>query len=241
MKAKEAQSDLPFDPFDLRGTKVEYRRNPRARQYILRIENERAVRITIPRGGSRREAEKFLLRRRDWVEGQLERARRLEPGPRAWRAGSKIDYRGERVVLRVECGAPDCRIRLGDDLFRVGQSDLDDLRQVLLPQLMHKARDVLGSRLLQLAQRHGCRVKRVTIRAQRTRWGSCSSRGTISLNWRLLQAPPWVADYIMIHELMHLREMNHSGRFWKEVARACPGYEKAERWLKKEGRRVLDQ
>jgi predicted metal-dependent hydrolase len=73
------------------------------------------------------------------------------------------------------------------------------------------------------------------VRAQKTRWGSCSARGTISLNWRLIQAPPGVVDYLIIHELMHRREMNHSARYWKLVAQAFPDYRRAEQWLKKSG------
>ena len=76
------------------------------------------------------------------------------------------------------------------------------------------------------------RVQRVTVRNQRSRWGSCSRRGTISLNWRLVQTPEFVRDYIVLHELAHLREMNHSPRFWREVARLCPNFAEAEKWLK---------
>jgi predicted metal-dependent hydrolase len=72
----------------------------------------------------------------------------------------------------------------------------------------------------------------VTVRNQRSRWGSCSRRGTISLNWRLVQAPGFVRDYLVLHELAHLKEMNHSRRFWSEVARLCPDFAEAERWLK---------
>jgi predicted metal-dependent hydrolase len=73
------------------------------------------------------------------------------------------------------------------------------------------------------------------VRNQRSRWGSCSPRGTISLNWRLIQAPPNVRDYIILHELCHLRQMNHSDRFWREVASVCPDYQRAELWLKRNG------
>jgi predicted metal-dependent hydrolase len=75
-------------------------------------------------------------------------------------------------------------------------------------------------------------VRRVTVRNQRSRWGSCSRRGTISLNWKLIQAPPFVRDYIILHELMHLRQMNHSARFWREVENVCPEYQVAGKWLK---------
>ena len=70
------------------------------------------------------------------------------------------------------------------------------------------------------------------MRNQRSRWGSCSRRGTISLNWRLVQTPAYVRDYLVLHELAHLKEMNHSRRFWREVERLCPGFREAERWLK---------
>jgi hypothetical protein len=74
------------------------------------------------------------------------------------------------------------------------------------------------------------------VRNQRSRWGSCSRRRTISLNWRLIQTPAFVRDYIILHELMHLREMNHSARFWRQVEIVCPDYRNAEHWLKQHSR-----
>jgi hypothetical protein len=90
----------------------------------------------------------------------------------------------------------------------------------------------LPPRVLEFATLHQLPVRRISVRNQRSRWGSCSRRGTISLNWRLIQTPAFVRDYILIHEIMHLREMNHSSRFWREVERAFPDYKTAERWLK---------
>jgi predicted metal-dependent hydrolase len=86
-----------------------------------------------------------------------------------------------------------------------------------------------------LAERHHLTVNRVTIRNQRSRWGSCSSRGHITLNFRLMLMPPEVREYILIHELMHLEQANHSIRFWRLVEAACPGFREAERWLRKHG------
>src|SRR5258706_526617 len=82
-------------------------------------------------------------------------------------------------------------------------------------------------------------VRHVAVRDQKTRWGSCSIRGTITLNWRLIQAPPFIADYLIVHELMHLREMNHSPRYWGHVAQAFPEYRLAERWLKENSRGLM--
>jgi len=92
-----------------------------------------------------------------------------------------------------------------------------------------------ADQLLALAQRHGLTVNGVSIRNQRSRWGSCSARGHIALNFRLLLMPADVREYILVHELMHLRQPNHSIRFWRLVEAACPGFRAAERWLKQHG------
>src|ERR1700722_5801195 len=90
----------------------------------------------------------------------------------------------------------------------------------------------MPARVNELAAVHGLNVRRVSVRNQRARWGSCSARGVVSLNWRLVQTPDFARDYVILHELMHLREMNHSSRFWKLVYAACPRTDEAEKWLK---------
>jgi predicted metal-dependent hydrolase len=97
----------------------------------------------------------------------------------------------------------------------------------------------LPARLLALAEAHGLRVDRVSVRNQRWRWGSCSRSGHICLNWRLVQMPPSIRDYVMLHELMHLKRMDHSPRFWRLVAAACPDYQIARKWLRDHARPSL--
>jgi len=99
-----------------------------------------------------------------------------------------------------------------------------------------RAKEELPPRLLELAAGLGLVVSKVSVRNQRWRWGSCSPHGHICLNWRLVTMPSWVRDYVMIHELMHLRRMDHSKKFWKLVAQACPDYEAARQWLRQNGR-----
>ena len=99
-----------------------------------------------------------------------------------------------------------------------------------------RAKRELPPRLLALAAGFRLAVSKVSVRNQKWRWGSCSRRGHICLNWRLVEVPPWVRDYVMIHELMHLRRMDHSRTFWKLVAGACPEYQAARRWLREHGR-----
>ena len=97
----------------------------------------------------------------------------------------------------------------------------------------------LIQRTKELAAQTNSQITRITIRNQRTRWGSCSRRGAISLNWRLIQTPQFVIDYIILHELMHLRQMNHSKRFWTEVAKVCPTWRESEKWLRHHGREII--
>jgi predicted metal-dependent hydrolase len=108
----------------------------------------------------------------------------------------------------------------------------NDAPQASPRELLARAKRELPPRLLELAARHGLTVTRVSIRNQRWRWGSCSRSGHICLNWRLVTMPEEVRDYVLIHELMHLKRMDHSPKFWKLVAAACPAYQEARAWLR---------
>lgn len=154
---------------------------------MLRVDSDGRVRVTIPRGGSRREAEAFASRHAGWIARQ--RAR----------------------------------------LTRQSRS-LEERRA-----LHDRARRELPARLLALASRLGVAVSRVSIRNQRSRWGSCGREGHICLNWRLVLMPAAVSEYVLIHELMHLRRMDHSPAYWRLVAEACPGYREARDWLRRFG------
>jgi len=162
-------------------------RHRRARRYVLRVDSDGRLRVTIPRGGSRREAEAFVQRNIDWVVSQRARTR--------------------TEIRPIE--------------------DEKASRQ--------KARRELPERLLELAARHGLAVSRVSVRNQRSRWGSCGRDGHICLNWRLVLMPESVRDYVLVHELMHLRRMDHSPTYWRLVAEAYPDYRSARDWLRRHG------
>jgi predicted metal-dependent hydrolase len=108
-----------------------------------------------------------------------------------------------------------------------------------IAELQGRARIELPGCLLRLAERHGLAVAQVSVRNQRSRWGSCSPSGHICLNWRLVLMPDAVRDYVLIHELMHLRRLDHSRHFWRLVKHACPDYQQARRWLR-ENRHLLE-
>jgi len=213
------------------GIEVRLIRQPRARRYLLRLQLDGTARLVIPRRGNRAEALAFLERSEAWL---LQRRQKWKEGSvlrRAWVDGTRFLFRGEMVELHAEEHGDDVRLRFADQLLAVAP-DID-YRKAVLAHLRLMAENELPPRTLELAREHGIAVSRVTVRAQKTRWGSCSARGTISLNWRIMQAPVSVRDYLIIHELMHRREMNHSSRYWKHVATACPAYREAEQWLKR--------
>lgn len=213
--------------------RVEFVRVRNARRYILRVKPDGTLRVTIPRGGSRAEAMAFMGRHVSWVNRERARVRH-ERGPGQWTHGSVIMVAGVRERIRIEAretGLVACYAGRS-----VPVESVLDVRAEIEHDLRSLAKERLVPRLHALAAHHQLTVTRVTIRNQRSRWGSCSRAGAIALNFRLVQMSPDISDYVLIHELMHLKQQNHGRRFWALVEQACPGFRDAERWLRREGR-----
>ena len=210
---------------------VTVRRHRRARRYTLRIHSAtREVILTMPTRGSVREAKAFAQKHGGWIAARLRRLPEAAP----FADGAMLPLRGveHRVVHRpgkrgtvwteqgkggemlicVAGDAPHVGRRVGDFLRREAQRDL-----------------IVASR--RAADMIGVNVKRISVRDQSSRWGSCSTTGVLSYSWRLILAPPFVLDYLAIHEVAHLVEMNHSPRFWRLVNRMYPDAERAKVWL----------
>jgi predicted metal-dependent hydrolase len=226
--APEENGPLPWK----HGIAVRVVRQPKARRYLLRLQADGTARLVIPRGGSRSEALRFLERSELWLLRHRAHWQARIQARSPWTDGARFLFRGEETVLRVEGVEGRVMLRFADQAVPLAQP-YSDYREVVQDYLRRLAERELPPRTLELAREHGIEVSRVTVRSQKTRWGSCSVRGTISLNWRIIQAPPAVRDYLIIHELMHRRQMNHSARFWKLVAEAFPDYRAAEQWLRK--------
>jgi hypothetical protein len=216
-----------------RPVRAQFVRHRRARHYILRITADGVLRVTMPWRGSRVDAERFVRERCAWIERERY-ARALVAGRRgSWTDGAAITLRGAEVRLTViPVDASTRRVTFGDCSFTVRSDVASDLRPHVERRLRRIAEQELPDRLRALAAEQGMQVAGVTIRAQRSRWGSCSPSRRISLNWRLIQMPPHVADYVLLHELAHLRHPNHSAHFWREVERLCPWHRDARAWLR---------
>lgn len=217
-----------------RHSDIVFERSQRARNYRLTLRRDGTAVATIPARGTEREAVKFVEQHRDWLERARERQRKRPRAAEVWTIGTHVLWRGEMCEVRIAATGERPQVCLAADAFRVPQHD-GDLRPTLEAHFARRAKVELPARAWELAASTGVDVKQVIVRNQRSRWGSCSANGTISLNWRLVQTPDFVRDYIIYHELMHLREMNHSARFWARVEEVCPGWREAEAWIKRNG------
>jgi predicted metal-dependent hydrolase len=147
-----------------------------------------------------------------------------------------VPRRGSMREAREFAGRQQAWIERQRRLLEQERSAAPPVEEDAMRQARMRAGRELPPRLMTLAAEHGLTVSKISVRNQKWRWGSCSRRGHICLNWRLVETPAWVRDYVMIHELMHLRRMDHSRKFWKLVAQACPDYQAARQWLREHGR-----
>jgi predicted metal-dependent hydrolase len=203
----------------------------------LRVsKTRRAVVVTVPSGCRIEEADRFLRSNVEWVRERLGRV--PEPVPLA--DGAKIPLRGR--LHRIHFVGPSTGTSFVSVLTPEGHSPrlevsgrIEHAPRRLKDWLVTQANKDLGARVTWHASHLGVRVRRIGLRDQTTRWGSCSANGFLSFSWRLIMAPAFVLDYVAAHEVAHLVEMNHGARFWRLVAGAVPRLDEAKHWLRHEG------
>lgn len=161
-----------------------------------------------------------------WIRRKLEEWRGRQVPEIRWEEGTWLTYRGRPVSLRI-CPAGRASVRLEGEELRVAvrEPDPDSVRRAVTSWYKHSAREHLAGRVRELALRAAITPPRFLLSSAMSRWGSCNSRREVRLAWRLVKAPEPLIDYVVCHELAHLRHMNHSAAFWAEVARQCPDYE----------------
>ena len=202
-----------------------------ARRYILRVTSEGVVRVTVPRAATVAGGLTFASGQTDWIAAEWARRRtRVD-----WACGTRVWYRGQQHPIVCLADSLTC----GPSVVPATASAIANIRATFHAQWRAEAVRELPGRCLVLGLPHGLQPVRVRVRNQQSRWGSCSTSGNITLNWRLVQMPDDVADYVMLHELVHLEHPNHSTRYWRRVAAICPNWRTAERWLRTSGRDLL--
>lgn len=226
--------ELTAEPVAPATPAIVFVRSAQAQRYRLTLRRDGTAVATIPPRGNEREAGRFVEEHREWLERARTRQAKRPRAAEVWTIGTRVLWRGELVPVRLATEGARPQVSLAADVFRVPSFD-GDLRPTLEAQFARRAKIELPGRAWELAAETGVDLKSVSVRNQRARWGSCSVGGAVSLNWRLVQTPETVRDYIIYHELMHLKEMNHSDRFWARVAEVCPEWKAAEQWLSRNG------
>ena len=230
MIANPEQASLDFGP------QHEYRvrRSKRAKYLRINVRAQTGVEVVLPQFMSEHHVKPFVSQHQAWINDQIRKLGLDRPvslpdhisllmSNQRWSVryemGSHSKYRHKEQAQTLSIYGP--------------ENDLDACRSQLHQWLRAKARKMLPLRLNELSQSTRLDFNRVAIRSQKTRWGSCSAKGNINLNDRLILLSAELADYVMIHELCHTRQMNHSPAFWKQVERHCPDYKTCQRKLRR--------
>ena len=214
---------------------VKVRLNPRARRIVMRVHPTTGdVIVTAPSRGGMARALAFARGETQWIARQL----RHLPKPVALMPGAVVPFLGvSHPVRHVQMRGPAPVWREEGELLVSGRMEHAPRR--LIDYFKREARTLLSARAVEFAARLGVRPCRIAVRDTKSRWGSCSQAGALSFSWRLILAPEFVRDYVVAHEVAHLKEMNHSPRFWAQVKILSPDMARARQWLRDHGRTLL--
>jgi len=204
------------------------RRSSRARRIRVKVDPHEGVEVVIPQRATEREARAAIRELRPWIDRRLDEARRARERLQA--PAGTVPFLGAHLRVRYEHGRTRAH-RKGDALHLPSADPAGALERWYRAE----ARREIAPRLARATAAVGRPHTALAIRNQRTRWGSCSSTGTMSFNWRLVLAPEPVLDYVVWHEACHLVVMDHSARFWALVERHVPDYREPRRWLRRNG------
>lgn len=222
--------------------------------YQLIKSNRKTIAISFDRDGNlvvkapfyvkNRDIEAFVLSKAEWIEATALRLRRAREKEEALRPklenGDALSYLGEKRILTVICeDRKRAKVKsvLGRLILYVPyEADYEYRRYALEQWYRAEAGIVIGEKVREFAGLLSVSYGDIRIKDQRSRWGSCSGKGNLNFNWRILMAPEAVCDYVVIHELCHLKHMDHSQNFWRLVESVCPKYRQCRNWLKEQGK-----
>jgi predicted metal-dependent hydrolase len=232
-----------IEVLQIHGQEIRVRRRARQKSLRLNIHKDGRIVASANKSVPQRELIKFIIERWDWVEKTTQELRarhekfpklQFVDGEQLWLLGEprtlRFEYRSQ-LGISIELKEPN--LVVGVPMIFQGASYLSQrVRKAVTKFYKENGSRLLHQRHDAISRRTGLRGQRVTIRGQKTRWGSCSRSGTISLNWKLLFAPTDVVDYVVIHELAHLTHFNHGPKFWDLVRSHCPDYRRLRAWLR---------
>ena len=210
----------------------------RRKTIAVEITKEGGVLVRAPLKLARREVLAFVKQNRAWIARKLAQARvrQEERTPRRFLEGENFPFLGEQHRLRYVAGGEYLRKLNGE--FLLGADLSSRAGDLFRTWYRARAREILEDRVAHFALRMGLTCRSVRITDAKERWGSCTAAGSLNFAWRLVMAPTPVIDYVIVHELAHLVEMNHSRRFWERLGRILPDYAKRRRWLRENEHRL---
>jgi predicted metal-dependent hydrolase len=213
------------------------KRSLKARRIRLEVRPQTGLTVIVPHSYKIGQLPRLLISKGRWISNNLAKYRHLQKpyAEKELKSGDTVPYLGRdmELVKRENHSGTDSIILEGDTLTVSSELFKNDTLELAFEQWYRtEAAKVISERIDKLSSQMGISYKQISIRGQKTRWGSCSRKRSLNFNWKLIMAPEPVIDYVIIHELAHLKEMNHSKKFWELVAQYCPTWREHKKWLK---------
>lgn len=217
------------------GAAIPYTLERRARKTVGLKINHNGLIVHAPKRLSQKELERMLLSKADWIVKKLQSQQENQVEKFMWEDGASLLLLGNAIELSVRLDSVSRALEYEPGRISVAlptPNNQTSIARKVLQWYKKQALTDFTRRIALFAAKLGVETPPIFLSSARSRWGSCNSRGEVRLNWRLLQAPPQIINYVVAHELAHLKEMNHSAKFWATVARIYPDYKTAEKELK---------
>jgi len=201
----------------------------------ISVERDRSVMVRAPRNTSAEKIAQIIEMKKIWIYDKINHVQKSPEKTQTneFVSGESILYLGRNYKLQLI--AKDTEGLLFNDAFYLSQSESDKAQKLIKAWFVTKAKEIILPKANYYATRIGVKFQEAKISEMKYRWGSCTLKNNINFNWRIIKAPMYVVNYIIVHELAHFRETNHTPEFWNIVAVQIPNYQKAKDWLKKHG------
>jgi len=204
----------------------------------ISVERDRSVVVHAPKNTSKEKIDQIIEKKKLWIYDKINHLQKFPDNPQGseFVSGESIMYLGRNYKFQIT--GKQIEGVIFDNAFYISQSDKAIAQKLIKAWFVNRAKELILPKAQYYAKRIGVNYNEAKISEMKYRWGSCTTKNNINFNWRILKAPMQVVDYIIVHELAHFRESNHTSEFWNIVAVQLPEYEKAKQWLKKYGNAI---